>query len=392
MPDFPIGSSINFWTPTLFLSNLNDAATSNWRGQQGKMHSRDRRVLEVKVWVLILTAGLLTGWSAPANALELCAILDKKTGELKEGSPIKLRSVCKTKKNGTPIEVSIGTTEGLAAAAANTAATAANTAAREDLAKYVEVDTTNHVVRFTGANVQIRSGAGASWGTGDDDSPDVNGLGNLIIGYDEDDENDKSGSHNLVLGPYHTYSQAGGLVAGFNNTASGSYASVTGGSGNIASESRSSITGGRSNEASGTDASVSGGFLNKATADRSSASGGRENQALNTFAWTGGGYRNKASGLYSVVSGGSTNDASGIYASISGGGNNEASGGSSSVNGGYLNETSGAGSSISGGYNNQTTANYSVVSGGIANTSNGRNATVTGGKLNVADLDDSVLP
>ncbi|HAC79809.1 MAG TPA: hypothetical protein DCG06_05910, partial [Deltaproteobacteria bacterium] len=148
-----------------------------------------------------------------------------------------------------------------------------------------------------------------------------------------------SPSHNLVVGPYHTYSQAGGLVAGFNNTTSGSYASVTGGSENIASESRSSITGGRSNEASGTDASVSGGFLNKATADRSSASGGRENQALNTFAWTGGGYRNKASGLYAAVSGGESNDASGIKASISGGGNNEASGGSSSINGGYLNET-----------------------------------------------------
>lgn len=164
----------------------------------------------MRACILILITVLLGTWSPSAYALELCAILDKKTGELKEGSPIKLRSVCKTKKNGTPVEVSIETTEGLAAAAANTAATAANTAAREDLAQYVEVDTTNHVVRFTGANVQIRSGAGASWGTGDDDSPDVNGLGNLIIGYDEDDENDKTGSHNLVLGPYHTYSQAGG--------------------------------------------------------------------------------------------------------------------------------------------------------------------------------------
>jgi len=129
----------------------------------------------MKLWVSLFSVGVLTAWSPSANALELCAVLDKKTGELKEGSPIKLRSVCKTKKNGTPIEISIGTTEALAAATANTAA-------REDLEQYLEVDTTNHVVRFTGANVQIRSGAGASWGTGVSATPDVNGLGNLIIG------------------------------------------------------------------------------------------------------------------------------------------------------------------------------------------------------------------
>lgn len=88
----------------------------------------------MKAWITLVTVALLCAWSSQAEALQLCAILDKKTGELKEGSPIKLRSVCRTKKNGTPIETSIGTTEGLAAAAANTAATAANTTAREDLA------------------------------------------------------------------------------------------------------------------------------------------------------------------------------------------------------------------------------------------------------------------
>jgi hypothetical protein len=36
-------------------------------------------------------------------------------------------------------------------------------------------------------------------GTGDTDGP-VNGLGNLIVGYDADFGDTRTGSHNLVLG------------------------------------------------------------------------------------------------------------------------------------------------------------------------------------------------
>ena len=86
----------------------------------------------------------------------------------------------------------------------------------------------NQVI-ITGANLHVRSGAGST-----DANP--NGLGNVIIGYDEERTggssscslgeydnqtgcinnggtwalNHKSGSHNLVVGKYHNYSRYGG--------------------------------------------------------------------------------------------------------------------------------------------------------------------------------------
>ena len=94
---------------------------------------------------------------------------------------------------------------------------------------------------FTGVNVHVRSGSGATDGS-------VNGLGNLIVGYDElrgSGLDDKTGSHNLVVGPTHNYSSYGGLVAGCRNAVSGIYASVSGGSNNAASNECASVSGGR---------------------------------------------------------------------------------------------------------------------------------------------------
>src|SRR5204863_296283 len=68
-----------------------------------------------------------------------------------------------------------------------------------DLFSYVTVDTSTNSVIFSGANVYVQSGSGATDGA-------VNGLGNLIVGYDETadylgyGESDRSGSHNLVVG------------------------------------------------------------------------------------------------------------------------------------------------------------------------------------------------
>lgn len=142
-----------------------------------------------------------------------------------------------------------------------------------DLADYVEVyhdsasmpsgtATQGPLIRFTGANVQIVSGAGTT------DAP-VNGVGNLIVGYDEartqqnkecsDGRFDnitlcyksnnawksvhKSGSHNLIIGANHNYSRHGGLVAGFQNSITGVGASVLGGTGNTAGFENSTVTG-----------------------------------------------------------------------------------------------------------------------------------------------------
>ena len=113
-------------------------------------------------------------------------------------------------------------------------------------------------VIFTGCNVHVQNGQG-----GTDIS---NGVGNLIIGYNETGGSlARRGSHNVVIGPEHSYSGYGGLVAGFDNTVSGAFASVSGGNGNTASGFAASISGGWDNEASGESASVSGGNIRRVT-------------------------------------------------------------------------------------------------------------------------------
>ena len=143
------------------------------------------------------------------------------------------------------------------------------------------------ILLFEGMNVQIVDGSGDTEGV-------VNGLGNLIIGYDEKRTfkgaiNDKTGSHNLVVGELHNYSSYGGLVAGMRNTVSSFNASVSGGFQNVASGGLSSVSGGNLNEASGTFSSVSGGQSNTASGNASSVSGGNRGSAPGIFNWAGGG-------------------------------------------------------------------------------------------------------
>ena len=173
-----------------------------------------------------------------------------------------------------------------------------------------------HVI-FTGVNVHIRNGSNIT------DSS--NGLGNLLIGYNEQipmmvgPPATRTGSHNLIVGFFHGYSSFGGLVAGSRNTISGPSASVTGGFNNVASGNTSSVSGGSENEASDFDASVSGGINNTASENEASVSGGNNNTA---------------SGFASSVSGGINNEASNFQASVSGGIGNTASGNSATVSGG----------------------------------------------------------
>ena len=71
------------------------------------------------------------------------------------------------------------------------------------LIPYVTVDTGKingldgpHIIfgkEGTGVNVHVRDGSGGTDGA-------VNGLGNLIVGYNEDSGDTRSGSHNLVVG------------------------------------------------------------------------------------------------------------------------------------------------------------------------------------------------
>ncbi len=197
---------------------------------------------------------------------------------------------------------------------------------------------------ISGANLNIRSGSGTTNGT-------VNGLGNLIVGYNENSfAATRTGSHNLVVGMQHEYTSYAGLVVGYRNAVTGPYSSISGGHTNTASGNYSSVSGGRNNTASGQTTSVSGG-------------------AYNT-----------ASGSHSSVSGGTYNTASGSNASVSGGSSNNANGSNSSVSGGTLNDANDVHATVSGGYNNTASADWATVSGG-ANRTAGGNSDWVGGSL-----------
>ena len=229
---------------------------------------------------------------------------------------------------------------------------------------------------FQGVNVQIVNGEGA---TGI-----VDGLGNLIVGYNElrpvnsspescsspritgeaqceadgyiwganvcsngtytnqaDCEahgyiwslNHRSGSHNIIVGRRNNYSRFGGLVVGYSNTINGDYASVSGGGRNIAGGS------GSFNVANSDASSVSGGSGNNAYGIRSSVSGGHDNVARGGFSSVTGGllnYAGNASNAYATVSGGKNNWATGDHSSVSGGADNRAYGAGDSVSGGWM--------------------------------------------------------
>ncbi len=239
---------------------------------------------------------------------------------------------------------------------------------------YVEVINDPYVsnaktIRFTRVNVQIVNGTGQTYR--------INGLGNLIIGYNTprvagqytcslgqywnnqtDCQNNggiwalsfKTGSHNLIVGDRTAYSSFGGIVVGYDNVISNPYAVVIGGYSNIAAGRTSNVSGGRSNVASGLASSVSGGQENIASGLYSSVNGGKGNRALGTSSSISGGFGNTASGDYSSVSGGSGNTASGHRSSVSGGQGNTASGNYSSVSGGAKNNASGNYSTVGGGW------------------------------------------
>lgn len=169
-------------------------------------------------------------------------------------------------------------------------------------------------LRFAGMNLQLLNGDGVTTTT--------NGLGNLIVGYNEEPafgEVQRDGSHNLVIGAEHNYSASGGLVAGHRNTISADFASVTGGQSNTASAEYGSVTGGMSNTSSALHASVSGGERNQASGIRSSVSGGNSNTASHSTASVSGGFGNTAANLAASVSGGAVNQAQGPHSSILGG-------------------------------------------------------------------------
>lgn len=203
---------------------------------------------------------------------------------------------------------------------------------------------TTKAIRFTGVNVQIVNGLGATNGYPPDPTSvdptltETNGVGNLIVGYGEPGYflgDDRTGSHNVVLGTRHRYSSFGGLLVGDSNRSDGAHAAVTGGSYNAADGDFSHVTGGDSNEALGAHSSIQGGEHNTASGFGASIAGGFGNLAVGSFSAATGGVRNIASGNSSSVLGGALNHAAGDISSVAGGESNRTAGLYSSVSGGY---------------------------------------------------------
>ncbi len=76
-------------------------------------------------------------------------------------------------------------------------------------AKLAHVSVSGNDIVVSGANLYVNNGTGSTSGP-------VNGLGNVVIGYNElrGAGDDRSGSHNLVVGSRNNYSSYGGFVGG----------------------------------------------------------------------------------------------------------------------------------------------------------------------------------
>ena len=114
-------------------------------------------------------------------------------------------------------------------------------------------------VLITGANVYIRNGLGATVNNG------FNGLGNLIVGYNEGrnqgaaNPDVRTGSHNLIVGVGANYARNASIITGINNSSGNNFASVYGGTGNSANATFSSVVGGFNNVTTGGWATILGG-------------------------------------------------------------------------------------------------------------------------------------
>jgi hypothetical protein len=99
----------------------------------------------------------------------------------------------------------------VAALESQVAALASRIAALE--AKLTHVSVAGNDITISGVNLYVNNGTGST--------DAVNGLGNVVIGYNElrgTGDDDRSGSHNLAIGSRNNYSSHGGLVAGLRGS------------------------------------------------------------------------------------------------------------------------------------------------------------------------------
>lgn len=246
----------------------------------------------------------------------------------------------------------------------------------------------DQTLQISGVNLQVVNGNGST--------PAVNGLGNLIIGYNESDSltTERGGSHNLVMGRWNQYGSFSGIAHGLRNSVFADESAVIAGSNNVISGVRSAVFGGDQNTASGNKVVAIGGFGNEAMGSVTSAIGGWANQVDGTADIVLGGRHNVAQGGSSVLIGGGYNTTNGAKSVLVGGESNQTSPDTlgndqyAAVFGGRFNRASDYCSAIFGGVSNTLTAglnspiNYSsqgkAIVGGVNN-------------VNVADSYSTIL-
>lgn len=108
-------------------------------------------------------------------------------------------------------------------------------------------------VSFSGVNVYVDNGSGASAVA---DGGITNGVGNLIIGYNEVGASTKTGSHNVIIGPRHFYTSELGIISGTDNLVTAPNAAVIGGIANAVEAESSIIAGGNHNTVDGNNSAV----------------------------------------------------------------------------------------------------------------------------------------
>lgn len=218
--------------------------------------------------------------------------------------------------------------------------------ALSELAKYLDFvnapDGAGGFIRtlvVSGINVQIVNSTG--------DTSEINGAGNLIIGYNEPavPSGLRTGSHNIIYGKNNGYTQYAGVVGGEQNNIQSPFSSIIGGRENrttINNGEGGIIIGAQNSETAGTYAVIVGG--NTHIADWS-----------NNGSVIVGGEGNSGNGVNSVIVGGKSNQIEVVNSVIVGGAGNR------------IMHDEATESVIVGGESNiiDVSAPYSVIGGGL---------------------------
>lgn len=238
---------------------------------------------------------------------------------------------------------------------------------------------------ISGVNLQLVNGAGSTSA--------VNGLGNLIVGYNESDSltTERGGSHNLVMGRWNQYGSFSGIAHGLRNSVLDDESAVIAGSNNVVSGVRSAVFGGDQNTASGNKVVAIGGVQNEARGSVTSILGGSSNVSDGTASVIVGGAANQTLGNRTAVLGGGSNVSDGHVGVVVGGEGNatpELASGYAAVFGGRYNMGGDYCGTILGGYENTTALGLNILPGYGTQTK-----TIVGGRgnLNVAASHSTIL-